>query len=114
VKPAPFRYHAPASLEETLELLARLEDAKVLAGGQSLVPLLNFRLARPMHLVDINRLPLNKIEALPDGGLTIGAEVRNSELAYHPLVRKNYAVLSEAILSGATAQIRNMATTAPG
>src|SRR5438874_6268456 len=67
---------------------------------------------RPQTLIDINRLPLDKIEALPDGGLTIGAVARNSDLAFHPLVRKNYAVLSEAILSGASAQLRNMATTA--
>ena len=63
-------------------------------------------------MIDINRLPLDKIEALPDGGLKIGAVVRNSDLAHHPVVRKNYAVLSEAILSGASAQLRNMATTA--
>src|SRR5438046_7031529 len=67
---------------------------------------------QPQTLIDINRLPLNKIEALPDGGLAIGAVVRNSDLAHHPLVKKNYAVLSEAILSGATVQLRNMATTA--
>src|SRR5207248_1738607 len=67
---------------------------------------------QPQTLIDINRLPLDKIEALPDGGLTIGAVARNSDLAFHPLVRKNYAVLSEAILSGASAQLRNLATTA--
>src|SRR2546429_7722663 len=67
---------------------------------------------QPNTLIDINRLPLDKIEALPAGGLTIGAVVRTSDLAYHPLVKKNYAVLSEAILSGATVQLRNMATTA--
>ena len=67
---------------------------------------------QPKTLIDINRLPLDKIEALPDGGLTIGAGVRNSDLAHHPLVRKNYNVLSEAILSGASVQLRNMATTA--
>jgi xanthine dehydrogenase YagS FAD-binding subunit len=67
---------------------------------------------QPQTLIGINRLPLDQIEALPDGGLTIGAVVRNSDLAYHPLVRKNYAVLSEAILSGPSAQLRNVATTA--
>jgi xanthine dehydrogenase YagS FAD-binding subunit len=67
---------------------------------------------QPQNLVDLNHLTLDKIEATPEGGLKIGATVRNSELAWHPLVRKNYAVLSEAILSGATVQIRNMATTA--
>src|SRR5260370_2465622 len=57
VKPAPFAYHAPTSIEEACSMLASLEDAKVLAGGQSLVPLLNFRLARPAHLIHINRIP---------------------------------------------------------
>src|SRR5438046_9723144 len=67
---------------------------------------------QPQTLIEINRLPLDKIEALPDGGLTIGAVARNSDLAFHPLVRKNYVVLSEALLSGASPQLRNMATTA--
>ena len=67
---------------------------------------------RRKNSIDINHLPLDKIDNLPDGGLTIGAMVRNSDLAHHPVVRKNYAVLSEAILSGASAQLRNMATTA--
>jgi xanthine dehydrogenase YagS FAD-binding subunit len=66
----------------------------------------------PARLIDINRLPLGKIEALPDGGLRIGATVRNSDLAHHPAVQKDYAVLSQALLSGASAQLRNMATTA--
>ena len=59
MKPPPFEYHAPESLADAYRLLASLEDAKVLAGGQSLIPLLNFRLARPSHLVDINRLQVN-------------------------------------------------------
>jgi xanthine dehydrogenase YagS FAD-binding subunit len=63
-------------------------------------------------LIDINHLPLDKIDILPDGGLSIGAIVRNSDLAFHSIVRKNYTVLSEAILSGASPQLRNMATTA--
>jgi xanthine dehydrogenase YagS FAD-binding subunit len=66
----------------------------------------------PARLLDINRLPLDAIEATPDGGLQIGATVRNSTLAYHPTVQRDYAVLSQAILSGASAQLRNMATTA--
>jgi len=66
----------------------------------------------PARLVDINRLPFAKVEATPDGGLRIGATVRNSDLAYHPTVRRDYLVLSEAILAGASAQLRNMATTA--
>jgi xanthine dehydrogenase YagS FAD-binding subunit len=66
----------------------------------------------PQRLVDINRLSFAKVEATPDGGLRIGATVRNSDLAYHPTVRRDYLVLSEAILAGASAQLRNMATTA--
>jgi xanthine dehydrogenase YagS FAD-binding subunit len=66
----------------------------------------------PVRVLDINRLPLDKIEAAPDGGLKIGATVRNSDLAHHPTVQKDYAVLSQALLAGASAQLRNMATTA--
>src|SRR5438067_8048608 len=87
-------------------------DIRFIAGGTTLIDLMKLNVEQPQSLVDVNRLPPDKIEATPDGGLTIGAVVRNSDLAWHPLVRKNYRVLSEAILSGATAQIRNMATTA--
>jgi xanthine dehydrogenase YagS FAD-binding subunit len=87
-------------------------DIRFIGGGTTLIDLMKLNVEQPQKLVDINRLPLDKIEALPDGGLSIGAVVRNSDLAYHPLVRRNYAVLSEAILSGASAQLRNMATTA--
>jgi xanthine dehydrogenase YagS FAD-binding subunit len=62
-------------------------------------------------LIDINRLPLDKVEAMPDGGLKIGATVRNSDLAHHPTVQRDYPVLSQALLAGASAQLRNMATT---
>src|SRR5260370_707610 len=78
VKPAPFAYHAPTSIEEACSMLASLEDAKVLAGGQSLVPLLNFRLARPGHLIDINRIPnLNRIYE-QDGGVVVQARARQA------------------------------------
>jgi len=87
-------------------------DIRFIAGGTTLIDLMKLSVEQPQNLVDVNRLALDKVEATPDGGLTIGATVRNSELAWHPLVRKNYRVLSEAILSGATVQIRNMATTA--
>src|SRR5438128_12089823 len=87
-------------------------EIRFIAGGTTLIDLMKLNVETPQSLVDVNRLPPDKIEATPDGGLTIGATVRNSELAWHPLVHKNYAVLSEAILSGATVQIRNMATTA--
>jgi xanthine dehydrogenase YagS FAD-binding subunit len=87
-------------------------EVRFIGGGTTLIDLMKLNVEQPQTLIDINRLPLDRIEALPDGGLTIGAVVRNSDLAYHPLVRTNYTVLSEAILSGATVQLRNMATTA--
>ncbi len=87
-------------------------SARFIAGGTTLVDLMKLNVETPSRLVDINRLPLGKIEALPDGGLRIGATVRNSDLAHHPAVQKDYAVLSQAVLSGASAQLRNMATTA--
>ena len=87
-------------------------EVRFIGGGTTLIDLMKLNVEQPQTLVDINRLPLGRIEALPDGGLTIGAVVRNSDLAHHPIVRKNYAVLSEAILSGASVQLRNMATTA--
>jgi xanthine dehydrogenase YagS FAD-binding subunit len=87
-------------------------DIRFIAGGTTLIDLMKLNVEQPQSVIDINRLALDKIEPLPDGGLTIGATVRNSDLAHHPLVKKNYPVLSEAILSGATTQIRNMATTA--
>jgi xanthine dehydrogenase YagS FAD-binding subunit len=87
-------------------------EIRFIAGGTNLVDFMKLNVETPQKLLDINHLPFGKIEALPDGGLSIGAVVRNSDLAYHPIVRKNYAVLSEAILSGASPQLRNMATTA--
>lgn len=87
-------------------------EIRFIAGGTTLIDLMKLNVEQPQNLVDIKPLPLDKIEPAADGGLTIGALVRNSDLAHHPLVRKNYKVLSEAILSGATVQIRNMATTA--
>jgi xanthine dehydrogenase YagS FAD-binding subunit len=87
-------------------------EIRFIAGGTTLIDLMKLNVETPQKLIDVNHLPLGKIDKLPDGGLTIGAMVRNSDLAYHPVVRKNYAVLSEAILSGASAQLRNMATTA--
>ena len=87
-------------------------EIRFIAGGTTLIDLMKLNVETPQKLVDVNHLPLGNIDNLPDGGLTIGAMVRNSDLAHHPIVRKNYAVLSEAILSGASAQLRNMATTA--
>jgi xanthine dehydrogenase YagS FAD-binding subunit len=87
-------------------------DVRFMGGGTTLIDLMKLNVETPNRVLDINRLPLDKIEAMPDGGLKIGATVRNSDLANHAKVQKNYAVLSQAILSGASAQIRNMATTA--
>jgi xanthine dehydrogenase YagS FAD-binding subunit len=87
-------------------------DVRFVAGGTTLLDLMKLNVETPARLVDINRLPLDKIEATPDGGLKIGATVRNSDLARHPTVERDYAVLSQAILAGASAQLRNMATTA--
>jgi xanthine dehydrogenase YagS FAD-binding subunit len=87
-------------------------DVRFVAGGTTLLDLMKLNVETPGRVVDINRLPLDKIEATPDGGLKIGATVRNSDLANHPTVKRDYAVLSQAILSGASAQLRNMATTA--
>jgi xanthine dehydrogenase YagS FAD-binding subunit len=86
--------------------------AKFIAGGTTLIDLMKLNVETPSRLIDINRLPLEEIEPAPGGGLKIGATVRNSDLAHHPTVEKDYAVLSQALLSGASAQLRNMATTA--
>src|SRR6185436_6591712 len=87
-------------------------DVRFMGGGTTLIDLMKLNVETPARVVDINRLPLDKIEATPDGGLKIGAIVRNSDLAHHPTVQRDYAVLSQAILAGASAQLRNMATTA--
>lgn len=87
-------------------------DVRFVAGGTTLIDLMKLNVETPSRLIDVNRLPFDKIETTPDGGLTIGATVRNSDLAHHPAVQRDYAVLSQAILSGASAQLRNMATTA--
>src|SRR5437660_1081581 len=87
-------------------------DIRFIAGGTTLLDLMKLNVETPARLLDINRLPLDKIEATRDGGLKIGATVRNSDLANHPAVQRDYAVLSQAILAGASPQLRNMATTA--
>jgi xanthine dehydrogenase YagS FAD-binding subunit len=87
-------------------------DVRFLAGGTTLIDLMKLNVETPTRVLDINRLPFDKIEATRDGGLRIGATVRNSDLAYDATVQQSYPVLSQAILSGASAQLRNMATTA--
>src|SRR2546422_3621181 len=87
-------------------------DVRFIAGGTTLIDLMKLNVETPARILDINRLPLDKIEPTSDGGLKIGATVRNSDLANHPTVRRDYAVLSQALLNGASAQLRDMATTA--
>ena len=87
-------------------------DVRFIAGGTTLLDLMKLHVETPAWVIDIHRLPLNQIDATPDGGLKIGATVRNADLAHHPTVQREYAVLSQALLAGASAQLRNMATTA--
>jgi xanthine dehydrogenase YagS FAD-binding subunit len=103
-----FQYTKAANVDKAL---ASASGAKFIAGGTTLVDLMKLHVEQPSGLVDINLLPLDKIEKSPDGGLRIGAMVRNSDLAWNEDVKKDYAVLSLAILSGASPQLRNMATT---
>ena len=85
-------------------------DVRFLGGGTTLIDLMKLNVETPARVLDINRLPLDKIEATSDGGAKIGALVRNSDLANHAKIQKDYSVLSQALLQGASAQIRNMAT----
>jgi carbon-monoxide dehydrogenase medium subunit len=112
MKPAPFDYQAPASLEAALDVLSRHGgDAKVLAGGQSLIPVMNFRLAEPALLVDINRLTdLDFVRRGEDGGLRIGALTRQRRLERDPLVAEAAPLLHEAVPFIAHPQIRNRGT----
>jgi carbon-monoxide dehydrogenase medium subunit len=110
VKPPPFEYHAPMTVDEACELLASLEDAKVLAGGQSLVPLLNFRLARPAHLVDINRVGgLDRIYGR-DGGVAVQALARQAAAEDSEVVARICPLLSAAVRLVAHRVIRNRGT----
>jgi xanthine dehydrogenase YagS FAD-binding subunit len=90
--------------------LAREPGAKFIGGGTNLLDLYKSGIEKPVRLVDVSRLDLSAIEALPGGGIRIGATVSNTALATHPLVRQRYRMLSEALLNGATTQLRNMAT----
>jgi xanthine dehydrogenase YagS FAD-binding subunit len=103
-----FNYVKTASIDKAL---SGASEGKFIAGGTTLVDLMKLSVEQPSGLVDINLLPLDKIEKLPSGGLRIGAMVRNSDLAWNAEVKESYAVLSQALLSGASPQLRNMATT---
>ena len=111
MKPAPFAYHRPASLDEALEALARLgPDARILAGGQSLVPALNMRLAQPSALVDINRVPgLDAIRLAPEG-LVIGALARQEAVLRSPLVARHAPLIAQAMPHVAHLALRTRGT----
>ncbi|WP_181767264.1 FAD binding domain-containing protein [Streptomyces albidus (ex Kaewkla and Franco 2022)] len=108
----PFDYSRATDARTAVATVMARPDAAFLAGGTNLVDHMKLGLASPELLVDVTRLPLDRIEELPDGGMRIGATVRNSDLAAHPLLRRRYPVLSQALLAGASGQLRNAATTA--
>ena len=107
----PFSYARAATIAEAVAMAAERPTAKFIAGGTNLLDLMKLGIEAPAHLIDINGLGLDEVEITADGGLRIGALVRNTDLASDPRVRRDYAVLSRALLSGASAQLRNKATT---
>ena len=112
-----FEFIRPADTAAAIAAAAQAQtaqqgaDVRFVAGGTTLVDLMKLNVETPARVIDINRLPLDKVETTSDGGLKIGAIVRNSDLAHHPRVQRDYAVLSQALLAGASGQLRNMATT---
>jgi xanthine dehydrogenase YagS FAD-binding subunit len=109
---SPFTYERARSPAEAAAAAARKPGAKFIAGGTNLLDLMKLEIEAPTHLIDVNGLALDKIEPTSDGGLRIGALVRNTELAADDRVRRDYALLSRALLAGASGQLRNKATTA--
>lgn len=107
----PFEYRRARDVDDAVAAVSSRADAAFLGGGTNLVDHMKLGVADPELLVDITDLPLGSIEQLPDGGLRIGARVRNSDLAADPLVRARFPMLSRALLSGASGQLRNLATT---
>ncbi len=106
-----FTYERATSAPAAAAAAQAKPGAKFIAGGTNLLDLMKLQVETPLHLIDITRLGLDATEALPDGGVRIGAMVRNADLAADPRIRKDYAVLSRALLSGASGQLRNKATT---
>jgi xanthine dehydrogenase YagS FAD-binding subunit len=106
-----FQYARATDVADAVRRIAAEPAAKFIAGGTNLIDLMKEDVERPSRLIDISRLPLKEIEETPDGGLRIGALVPNSDLAYHPLIERRYPLLASAILAGASAQLRNMAST---
>jgi xanthine dehydrogenase YagS FAD-binding subunit len=107
-----FTYERAKSPADAAAAASRDQNAKFIAGGTNLLDLMKLEIEQPAHLIDVNRLALDKIEAGPDGGLRIGALVRNTDLAADQRVKRDYSVLSRALLAGASGQLRNKATTA--
>jgi xanthine dehydrogenase YagS FAD-binding subunit len=108
----PFTYERARSPADAAASAARVEGAKFVAGGTNLLDLMKLQIETPRHLIDVNGLSLDRIEPMPDGGLRIGALVRNTDLAADKRIRRDYALLSRALLAGASGQLRNKATTA--
>ena len=108
----PFTYSRAASVEDAVEAAARTPGTRFIAGGTNLLDLMKLQIETPAHLIDVNHLGLDRIERTTEGGLRIGAMVRNTALAADKMVRRDYAVLSRALLAGASGQLRNKATTA--
>ncbi len=107
-----FSYERVSSIEAAARAAAGTDGAKFIAGGTNLLDLMKLEIETPSHLVDVNGLAMDMIEATPEGGLRIGALVRNTDLAADERVRRDYALLSRALLAGASGQLRNRATTA--
>ncbi|OBG91781.1 molybdopterin dehydrogenase [Mycobacterium sp. E136] len=108
----PFDYHRATSVQDAVTAVADRPDAVFLAGGTNLVDHMKLGILEPSLVVDVGHLPLTDVDQLPDGTLRVGADVRNSDLAAHPVVRSRYPVLARALLSAASGQLRNLATTA--
>jgi xanthine dehydrogenase YagS FAD-binding subunit len=108
----PFTYLRAKSPAEAAALAAQFSDSRFIAGGTNLLDLMKLEIETPTHLIDVNGVGLDRIEATPEGGLRIGALVRNTDLAADPRVRKDYGLLARALLAGASGQLRNVATTA--
>ena len=106
-----FQYARANDVADAVRMIATDPTAKFIAGGTNLIDLMKEDVERPSRLIDISRLPLKTVEETAAGGVRIGALVPNSDLAYHPLIEKNYPLLSSAILAGASQQLRNMAST---
>ncbi len=107
-----FSYERARSPADAAAAVVKTDGAKFIAGGTNLLDLMKLEIETPAHLIDVNGLALDTIEATPEGGLRIGALVRNTDLAAHERVRRDYALLTRALLAGASGQLRNRATTA--